>query len=958
MRRLVFFSVCCLFFGLLCAEPQYLLAIPTSSLKATELRSAVCDLASEGLDIYYYNENYLIAGSSSPEYPQAILLCQNNSARLYLLTKLDNVQDAKIAHAGRVLLDLGSSLLLQTDFDEKSLRSKLPHPFVRIGLSPLRLSQQEQSSGKPEAVRTDIQTLISHVNADSVLATIQTLQDFQTRYAFVDNRLAISTWIMEQFQRFGLNSAYLQTYDFQGYTHYNPVAILNGSVYPDEYIVVGGHHDSITYDEPMLFAPGADDNASGSAAAIEMARVMLLTGYQPKCSIVFTTFSAEEVGHWGSLVYAQHALNTNMDIRLMINHDMIANNSTGNTFAKLMPYDGCMEHSLKAVQIMNQYTSLQGILGYMNATGSDSHSFWHNGFNTIFFNENNFSPWYHGNNDTTIHLDPWYCSQIIKASTAVTAIYSQMPSVPSNISVWDTGTGDALTVYWDPAPDPLVDHYTVYYGSDEYSPAFSQITVSNQAIITGLPEGELCYVAVCAVDNCGTESMRIHSSGTPYLAPRIPVNLVDISLENAIQLSWTANQELDMDGYMLFRSLSADELGACIATIAHPDTVYTDSNLPGLQQYYCYRLCAVDNQGQQSDFTAVLQSRPITLDLGILVIDETTDFSGVNPLQPTDLMVDSFYTDMLEGFTEIAHLDLEAQLVPLRIADIGVYSSLLWHGNDTADFSYPHDIRNSLRQYIQMGGNVLFSLYYPSKAFELSSGYPAAFDENTLINSVLGISASNYNGLARFKYALSNMGGFPSLEVDSLKTMQILSGHIFQVESINPQSSAECVYCYGSDYADNTPQGCLNGQAVGVLHQYGLGKVLCLSFPLYNMQEAAAKALVQHVFGNLFNEASSVPETSLAPLSRLQIEPNYPNPFVNNTSFTVHCKDSIKELKVSIYNLRGQVVKTLHQGCPRQGKQYSWNGMDEQGTKAASGIYIISVKQAGQTQSRKILLLK
>ena len=44
------------------------------------------------------------------------------------------------------------------------------------------------------------------------------------------------------------------------------------------------------------FAPGADDNASGTAAALEIARVIISNGYQPEATIKFITFGAEEYG--------------------------------------------------------------------------------------------------------------------------------------------------------------------------------------------------------------------------------------------------------------------------------------------------------------------------------------------------------------------------------------------------------------------------------------------------------------------------------------------------------------------------------------------------------------------------------------------------------------------------------------------------------------------------------------
>jgi leucyl aminopeptidase len=165
---------------------------------------------------------------------------------------------------------------------------------------------------------------------------------------------------MAQFQSFGVPDVQLFSFNWNNTTQYNVVATIPGTVYPDQYIVVGGHHDSINNSgDPYTSAPGADDNASGSVAALEMARVMMQSGYQPRASIRFITFAAEEFGLWGAKYYSAYAQDNNLNIRLMMNHDMIANNTAdpGDWEVRLMPYDGSMDHSAYALQLTEQYTS-------------------------------------------------------------------------------------------------------------------------------------------------------------------------------------------------------------------------------------------------------------------------------------------------------------------------------------------------------------------------------------------------------------------------------------------------------------------------------------------------------------------------------------------------------------------------------------------------------------------------
>ena len=216
-------------------------------------------------------------------------------------------------------------------------------------------------AGFGHARQVDLQNLVDAVEADSVLSHIQGLQDFGTRYCFADNRAAVSQWIRDLFISFGVPHVELHQFELDGTDQYNVVATIPGSVYPDEYIIVGGHHDSYNqYDDPYLSAPGADDNASGTAACLEMARVMMACGYRPRRSIRFVTFAAEEWGMIGSYAYAGYALENEMDIRLMINHDMIGNNTAapGEWQVSLMPYEVSLEHSYRALDITPLYTNM------------------------------------------------------------------------------------------------------------------------------------------------------------------------------------------------------------------------------------------------------------------------------------------------------------------------------------------------------------------------------------------------------------------------------------------------------------------------------------------------------------------------------------------------------------------------------------------------------------------------
>jgi hypothetical protein len=97
------------------------------------------------------------------------------------------------------------------------------------------------------------------------------------------------------------------------------IAIQRGTEFPDEYVVCGAHYDSYSF-ESSDFAPGADDDASGTAGILETARI--LSQYDFKRSIIYCAFSAEEYGLFGSGYFAEKCALEDMNIVGYFNLDM------------------------------------------------------------------------------------------------------------------------------------------------------------------------------------------------------------------------------------------------------------------------------------------------------------------------------------------------------------------------------------------------------------------------------------------------------------------------------------------------------------------------------------------------------------------------------------------------------------------------------------------------------------
>jgi len=102
-----------------------------------------------------------------------------------------------------------------------------------------------------------------------------------------------------------------------------PSVILRipGTTEENEIVIFGAHQDSIASNRNI--APGADDDASGTSALIEIARVLIENNFAPTKSVEFQFYAAEEVGLWGSQAIATAYAAANVNVYSMMQLDMI-----------------------------------------------------------------------------------------------------------------------------------------------------------------------------------------------------------------------------------------------------------------------------------------------------------------------------------------------------------------------------------------------------------------------------------------------------------------------------------------------------------------------------------------------------------------------------------------------------------------------------------------------------------
>ncbi len=190
-----------------------------------------------------------------------------------------------------------------------------------------------------------IYDIINSVSSERIEADITKLAGFGTRNTFSDTLSntrgigAARRWIKSEFESISeacnncLNVFYQKDLvKAEGNRRIpmdtwivNVAAVQKGTKYPNRYIIMSGDIDSRNSDgsDFTIDAPGANDNASGMAGAIEAARV--LSKYKFESSIVYLGLSGEEQGLFGGKGFAEYAKTQGWEIIGVLNNDMIGN---------------------------------------------------------------------------------------------------------------------------------------------------------------------------------------------------------------------------------------------------------------------------------------------------------------------------------------------------------------------------------------------------------------------------------------------------------------------------------------------------------------------------------------------------------------------------------------------------------------------------------------------------------
>ncbi len=893
--------------------------------------------------LYISDENLLTKLTGSQ-----IKTLQNLNAGISIIKKADENSKYFLKQNKLQVSDEEISIIENSSEEENIF---ITQNAIELTETPVTFKNEKVIQSNFKNLKTDaaaIAEIVNDIDADSVKWFIQKLQDFETRFLFAENRKEVSLWIMNQFKRMGFTDVVLDSFQYQNTWQYNVVATLKGNVNEDQIYIVGGHHDSYSSGNPYAIAPGADDNASGTTAALEVARVLMKNNYQPEATIKFMTFAAEEYGLHGSFDLAKKAYEKAENIRLMINHDMIAFTPypDSQSAVAIYYYTGSENYRELAIKSTGENSILSPVWGDANSSGSDSYSYYRFGFPAVYFFEDIFSPFYHQPSDTIKNYNMEYCAEVIKGSCATLLNAIVIPDKIKNLKVADVGDGKSLAVTWDVSTDKDFDHYNLYVG--ETSGSYSDIRELNEGgfAMSVFEEGKTYYFGVSTVDKDGNESFIVERSGVPRTLPAAPKVILAKPLMNKVELNWNKNLELDFAGYNIYRSNSENESFEKINSELIQDTVFIDETMPH-ENFSYYKIESVDLDGNQNLTASFVRSRAVTLDQGILIVDETKDGSGAI-LDPTDEDVDEFYSTITKSFkTQVLDIATEKTL---ELSNLGAYSTVVWHGDDNSS-AVSTEMTEALSEYLQFGGNLVYSGYRPTRALAKNSGLTAIFDSTHSMNKYFKVEKAEFSISSRFIGATSDP--YNNIFADSNKTKADYNYHLSGIESISANDEAEEIFFFDTNFDINENAGKFKGKPVGIQYSGDDYKLVILSFPLYYMQKDESENFLNQILENFMNEVTPVEEKGISLPKEFALNQNYPNPFNPSTAISYQLSAQSK-VELKIFDVLGREVQTLVNEIQNAG-QYKVNF---NASNLPSGIYIYQIKADNFIQSKKMMLVK
>lgn len=481
---------------------------------------------------------------------------------------------------------------------------------------------------------------------------------------------------------------------------------------------------------------------------------------------------------------------------------------------------------------------------------------------------------------------------------------------------------NSAKIEWE--TDELSSSFIEYGISEEYTdiegnPGNDSL---HEVILTNLSAATTYHYQIKSADlfanvYLGSDSTFVTASSSDITPPAAPTGLLTSYGNQSLTLFWEENSESDLSGYNLHHGTSISDTLLLIASNLS-DTSYKDNGLVNGIVYY-YQIAAVDQNSNESPFSEVICSKPLSYILG--------DYNGDEEIDIVDVVaIVNYLFKGAEG-----HEPLEAGNVnydqDVTIADVVYLINYLFRGGDDPCLcTIPEE---SLARYEQRA-NAILGLSFPSE------------EESQVIEVLLDAVVEE--------------------EVAGVQIDLVFDPSMLEIKEINTTERTDKLGLYYHTEAGNVKIGMVDIYGV---HTMAPGEETILKIKFYKKRKEAGISDAKIENAIVVNTMANELEVEIKPNKVIKTIPqtfslaqNYPNPF-NARTVIMYSLPRDSKVEITIYNILGQRVKTLLNEHQQAGyKSIVWDGTNQKGKEVASGIYFYRIQAGDFVQAKKMLLLK
>ncbi len=266
-----------------------------------------------------------------------------------------------------------------------------------------------------QTYNTFYNSVVSNVSSSNILADLNSYEDFGIKSIGTPALNNTQNWIKARYESLGYTDIVEQPFSYSGGTTNNIIVTKTGTVYPDTFLIIDAHYDTIN-------GPGTNDNGSGTVLIMELAR--LLKDVDTEYSIKFIHFSGEEPGLIGSNYYVNNTvIPQNLDISLVFNIDEVGgvNGMVNDIIVCEKDIAGSSANNAASADATTVLANSIGFYSNLNtqisnAYASDYIPFENNGEIITGLFEKNETPHAHTSTDVLTNMDVDYLYEVTKGA--------------------------------------------------------------------------------------------------------------------------------------------------------------------------------------------------------------------------------------------------------------------------------------------------------------------------------------------------------------------------------------------------------------------------------------------------------------------------------------------------------------------------------------------------------------